>query len=264
MLDDSYYYGAVIRKTVAVFGTIFNNIYVSKAFNGDLANTIRVPLSYGPRERFLVRIRDADNSKNVDVAIKLPRMAFEITSITYDPSAKLNKNNVQRFPVAGDNGSVTTVRQAVPYLLGMQLSILGDNQDTALQILEQIIPVFNPEYTVTVKDFEGPGSRTDLPIILNNVTMTDDYEGDFETSRRSIIYTLDFTLKIKFVGSVTNKSSIIKDITIDITPPQAGGDMGCSGDTPTSFDRVNVTLGDLVNDTPEDHTIVETFETFGF
>ena len=253
MLDDSYFYNATIRKTVAVFGSLFNNIYTGRLISGKLSNVIRVPLSYGPRERFLVRIRDADNSMNSDVAIKMPRMSFEITSISFDPTAMLNRNNTRTFPVPGENGSKTVVRQAVPYILGMQLSILADNQESGLQILEQILPSFPPEYTVTVKGMEGPDSRTDVPFILNGVTLQDDYEGDFESGRRSIIYTLDFSIKIKFVGPITNKAKIIKTVTVDLTTGNA-----CDPDTQPS-DRVKVELGDPVNDTEESYTVVTTY-----
>jgi hypothetical protein len=253
MLDDAYFYNATVRKTVAVFGSLFNNIYTGKTVSGKLSNVIRVPLSYGPRERFLVRIRDADNSKHADVAIKLPRMSFEITSISYDTTAVLNRNNQRTFVVAGDNGSKTVVRQSTPYLLGMQLSILADNQDSGLQILEQILPSFAPEYTVTVKNMEGPDTRTDVPITLNGVTLQDDYEGDFESGRRSIIYTLDFTIKIKFVGPITNKSKIIKSITVNLLDGNV-----CDTDL-VAVDRVKVDLGDPVNDTEDDYTVVTTY-----
>lgn len=252
MLNDTYFYNSTIRKTVAVFGSLFNNIYTGRLISGKLSNVVRVPLSYGPRERFLVRIRDADNSANADVAIKLPRMSFEITSISYDTTAVLNRNNVRKFADA-DNSSKVIVRQAVPYILGMQLSILADNQESGLQILEQILPSFPPEYTVTIKDMEGPGSRTDVPFILNGVTLQDDYEGDFESGRRSIIYTLDFSIKIKFIGSANSKSKIIKSVSVNITTGNS-----CDLDT-IPDDRVKVELGDPNNDTEENYTVVTTF-----
>lgn len=251
MLDDTYFYNATVRKTVAVFGSIFNNIYTGKTISGKLENVSRVPLAYGPRERFLVRIRDADNSQNSDVAIRLPRMSFEINSISYDSQSVLNRNNMHTYYVSGDNSQKTVIRQGVPYILGMQLSILADNQDSGLQILEQILPNFAPEYTLSVKDMEGPGTKTDVPIILNSVTLQDDYEGDFESGRRSIIYTLDFTIKIKFIGSTTKKAKVIKEVTVNIL----------TGDecNPRLDDKVHVGLGDPENDTEDDYTVVTTF-----
>jgi hypothetical protein len=253
MLDDTYFYNATIRKTVAVFGSIFNNIYTGKLISGKLEKVSRVPLAYGPRERFLVRIRDADNSTNSEVAIRLPRMSFEITSITYDSQAVLNRNNVRTFPIDGDNGQKTVIRQSVPYILGMQLSILADNQDSGLQILEQILPNFAPEYTLSVKDMEGPGTKTDVPFILNGVTLQDDYEGDFESGRRSIIYTLDFAIKIKFIGSVTKKAKVTKEITVNLST-----DSPCDPDTVPN-DKVHIGLGDPENDTEENYTVVTTY-----
>lgn len=253
MLDDSYFYNATVRKTVAVFGSLFNNIYTGKTVSGKLTNVVRVPLSYGPRERFLVRIRDADNSKHADVAIRLPRMSFEITSISYDQTATLNRNNIRTFSIQGDNSAKTIVRQATPYLLGMQLSILADNQDSGLQILEQILPSFRPEYTISVKNMEGPDTLTDVPVVLNGVTLQDDYEGDFESGRRSIIYTLDFTVKIKFVGPITNKAKIIKSVTVDLS----NGDPCDAGLEP--IDRVNLELGNPDTDTEENYTVVTTY-----
>jgi hypothetical protein len=180
-------------------------------------------------------------------------MSFEITSISFDPAAVLNRNNKRTFTIPDDNGSKTVVRQSVPYILGMQLSILADNQDSGLQILEQILPSFDPAYTLAVKGMEGPDTKTDVPFILNGVTLQDDYEGDFESGRRSIIYTLDFSIKIKFVGPITNKEKIIKDITVNLTTGDA-----CDPDT-TRDEYVNVALGDPENDTPENYTVVTTY-----
>jgi hypothetical protein len=253
MLDNSYFYNATIRKTVAVFGSLFNNIYTGKTLSGKLENVTRVPISYGPRERFLMRIKDAENVDNAEVAVKLPRMSFEITSLTYDSAAALNRNNIRKFPVDGNNNERVVVRQSAPYILGMQLSVLTDNQDSGLQVVEQILPNFQPEYTLSIRDMEGPGTLTDVPIILNSVGLQDDYEGDFEAGRRTIIYTLEFSIKIRFTGSVIERSKIIKNVTVnipvgDICDEETGG---------KSF--VNVALGDPINDTPNNYTVITTF-----
>lgn len=251
MLTDKYFYNATIRKTVAVFGSLFNNLYTGKIIRDKLTNISRVPLAYGPRERFLVRLRKSDNNDQSDVAIKLPRMSFEITSLSNDPQNKLNKNNVRVFP-SENTHSRTVVRQSTPYILGMSLVIMSRDQDTALQVLEQIIPSFDPSYTISVKNFEGPNTKTDLPITLNSVSLQDDYEGDFESGRRLILYTLDFSLKIKFTGSINNTKKIIKSITVDLY----NGNM-C--DDPDPIDRINLELGDAVNDTKDNYTVVETY-----
>jgi hypothetical protein len=207
MLNGTHFYNKTIRKSVAVFGTIFNNIKILRTG----ATEEKVPISYGPRKKFLARINsDSTGSKSETIAIKLPRMSFEITSIEYDSTAKLNKFNQRALPIDGDNSRVDLLYQSVPYTLGMQLNIYAENQNEALQIVEQIIPTFSPEYTIAIKELEGADTTTDVPIVLNGVTFQDDYEGDFLT-RRSIIYTLDFGMKIKFAGATT-KSAIIRKV----------------------------------------------------
>lgn len=254
MLDGSHYYNGTIKKIVSVFGTLFNNIYVGKSVSGKLMNIHRVPLAYGPKEHFLMRIRTNESPEYpTDIAIKLPRMSFEMTSIAYDSSSKLNKFNQTKFPVEGDNGSTVTVYQSVPYIIGMQLSIMARSQDDALQIFEQIVPTFTPEYTITVKGLEGPGTLTDMPIILNATNFDDNYDGDFASTRRVLIYTLDFNIKVKFVG---NTNAAPRPV-IKIADAYTHADMNVGISDPV--DKVNVQLGDLENDTPDSYTVVTTF-----
>ena len=255
MLNGSYYYNGTIKKVVSVFGTLFNNIYTGKVVSGKMMNVNRVPLAYGPKEHFLMRIRTNESAEYpTDIAIKLPRMSFEMTSIAYDSSSKLNKINQRNFPIAGDTNRVSPVYQSVPYIIGMQLSIMSRSQDDALQIFEQIVPTFTPEYTVTVKDLEGPGTLTDMPIILNSTNFQDNYDGDFASTRRLLIYTLDFSIKVRFIGDIN--SSITRPV-IKIVDANLHGDMNIGISEP--IDKVNVKLGDLVNDTPDDYTVITTF-----
>lgn len=258
-LADTYFYNATVRKTVAVFGSLFNNLYTTKTVAAKKTQQARVPLSYGPRERFLVRIRNSDNSTNADVAVKLPRMAFEITSITYDSANKLNPSNPAVIvPVSGHTG-ITRLRNWSPWIITMALHVMARDQDSALQVTEQILPNFDPTYTVTVKDFESPGSRTDLPITLNSVSMQDDYEGDFETGRRTIIYTLEFSLRVRFIagpidpgddGGGDDDSGIIKDIDVSFfNGSPCDEDLVAEG-------RSHVALGDPENDTPDNYTVI--------
>ncbi len=201
MLSGKHFYNQTLRKTVAVFGTIFNNILIKRH------NSVseRVPISYGARQKFLARIEQETRTDEA-VAIKLPRMAFNITDISYDSSIKLNKQNKKILTDAG-SGAESYIFQSVPYIVSIELNVLAKTQDEALQIVEQIIPTFTPEYTVTIKDMEGVGQSVDVPITLQDVTLQDDYEGDYET-RRTLIYTLNFTMKIRFVGE-TKSSKII-------------------------------------------------------
>ena len=207
------FYNETIRKVVIAFGTMFNDIHlVRKDNSGTIIQTMKVPLAYGPRQKFLVRLReDADLTKQV--AVTLPRIGFEITGLSYDPARKLNR--VQKFrKVKGDNNKqLDTQYMPVPYNVDFDLYILSKQSDDALQIVEQILPYFQPDYTVTIKDNIEMGTKRDVPIVLNSVTYEDDYEGDF-TSRRSIIYSLSFTTKFYLYGPVTS-SKVIKTVQVD-------------------------------------------------
>ena len=213
MLNGVHFYHATIKRVVSVFGTIFNNIRVGRHNGNNISNIARVPISYGPRQKFLARVNEKLDEQKV--AIKLPRMSFEITSIDYDTSTKLNRMNTTLLPTDSNSPLKRKKQyQSVPYILGMQLNIMARNQEDALQVLEQILPTFTPEYTVTIKDIEGPGSKTDVPFILNSVSLQDDYEGDFQ-GRRTIVYTLDFTVKIRFAPD-TSSANIIKKVETHI------------------------------------------------
>jgi hypothetical protein len=215
MLSNSYYYNANLKKIVAVFGSLFNNISIAKKVNGKMMGVQRVPISYGPRQKFLTRLASQNEEANGDIAVQLPRMSFEITSLSYDTASKLNRLNSQLYPLNEAVDSKTRVYQATPYRMGMQLNIFARQQDDALQVFEQIVPYFTPEYSVAVKDLEGPGSVTDVPFILTSTTLQDDYEGDFQNSRRTIVYSLEFDIKFKFIGVQSSPSKIIKVADVD-------------------------------------------------
>lgn len=208
MLKYDYFYNATLKKVVAVFGSIFNDIYVAKK-NGALTSTMRVPIAYAPMERYLARINTHDDI-DADIALKLPRMSFDLGSIQYDTATKLNRLN--RSLQEGPDGDTYRVWQAAPYILTFNLNVFSRGQDEALQVVEQIFPFFNPVYTLTVKGLEGPDSKTDLPITLNSVDFQDDYEGDFQSGRRTLIYTLTFTIPIKFVLPSRSPASLIKSV----------------------------------------------------
>jgi hypothetical protein len=260
MLKGDYFYNATIKKAVAVFGTVFNDIHVAKIVSGKLTKVSRVPLAYGPRQKFIERIRKRDEASDggVKVAIKVPRMSFEITSLTYDATAKLNANN--RTILQGiDSNEIAHYRpfyEGVPYRLGMQLNIMSTNQDDVLQILEQILPSFTPEYTVSVLNMNGPGRSLDVPILLTSNAISDDYEQEMSTGHRLIVYTLEFELKIKFTGDQSvptgdNGRKVIKYVTIKLHDS-----LGLDS---VATDAVDVRLGDMVNDTPESYTVVTTY-----
>lgn len=172
-------------------------------------------MSYGPRQKFLARIADEGFLNDPKLAIRLPRMSFEIVSLTYDTGTKLQKGITNTLPTQ-DPLKRQSILYPTTYRIGLQLNILAKNQDDALQILEQIIPFFQPEYTVTVKEV-GNNFKSDIPFVLQAVTLADDYEGDF-VSRRSIIYTLEFEAKVRFYGP-TFEGSVIRTSGATISNP---------------------------------------------
>ena len=210
----SHFYHATMRKSVAVFGTLFNNIsVVRKDGSGGILNQIKVPLAYGPKEKFLSRI-DQDTMSDASMAIKLPRMSFEITSLSVDSNKKENKKNKIHYQHSTDNNKRQVIQAQVPYNIGMSLSIMTKNQDDGLQILEQIIPYFQPDYTVTIKPIDGwTNFKQDVPVILNDTSIEDSYDGDYVT-RRVLTYTLNFTMKMTFYSGTTEMKTI-KNIDID-------------------------------------------------
>ena len=212
MLGQQFYH-ETIRRVVVSFGTIFNDIHlVRKDNDGNVTQTMKVPLAYGPRQKFLVRLND-DPDLGKQVAVTLPRIGFEITGLSYDPARKLNR--VQQFKkVKG-----TTTKQLdsqympVPYNIDFGLYVLSKQSDDALQIVEQILPYFQPDYTVTMNDMPDMGNKKAIPIVLTNVRYEDDYQGQL-TPRRSNIYSLDFTAKFYLYGPVTS-AKVIKTVQAD-------------------------------------------------
>ena len=212
----TYFYHQRIRKSVALFGRLFNNIYIMRTVaNGDGNSTIKVPLSYAPKRKFMERLlENPDLDTDAKVAIKLPRMSFEITSINYDPTRQLTKTNNINF-AGTSNTNRTKIYSPTPYNIGFQLNIYAKTQDDALQVVEQILPFFNPQYNITIKPLDGFDSiKEDIPVVINSVTFSDDYEGAME-QRRTIIYTLDFEMKINFYGA-TSTGNIIRKAIVDL------------------------------------------------
>ena len=212
MFGDHFYH-AILRKSVAVFGTIFNDIkVVRRDNNGIVRDQQRVPLSYGPKQKFLARLDQQANLNDPKIAIKLPRMSFEITNLSYDTTTKVSALNTISTTTTPTTRS--TVGQITPYNIDMQLNIIAKNQDDALQIFEQIVPYFQPTYTLSVKFVDGLDKSFDVPITLTSINVQDDYEGDM-TSRRSLIYTLDFSMKVKFFGP-SAEQGIITTVSADV------------------------------------------------
>jgi len=213
----NYFYHKSINKTVVAFGTLFNNIQVRHFDENDApVSVLKVPLAYGPVQRFLARI-DEMNDGNRKVAITLPRMSFEMTSIDYDPTRKAS--TIQTFKAASsDAGSeVKRIYMPVPYNIGFELNIMAKIQDDVLQIVEQILPYFQPSFNVTVNLLPDVSEKRDIPIVLNRVGFRDDYEGDY-TKRRLITYTLNFTAKTYMFNEVPqgdDGNGLIKKVQVD-------------------------------------------------
>jgi len=215
MLGNRQFYHETIRNIIVGFGTLFNDIHVVRKNNsGVVTQSMKVPLAYGPKQKWLARL-DQDAGLDSKVAITLPRMGFEIQDLSYDPARKLNR--VQKFKKvkssASDSNKMDTQYMPVPYNLNIQLYAMAKNSDDALQMVEQILPYFQPDYTLTIKDMEAMGIARDIPIVLNSINYEDSYKGDY-AERRAIMYTLDFTTKFYLYGPVTS-SKVIKTVQVD-------------------------------------------------
>ena len=203
-----YFYNEILRRTIISFGTLFNNISIKHEDSSDnVVSVVKVPLAYGPTQKFLARMEQSPDL-NKPFAITLPRMSFEFTGLTYDPARKVS--TTQTFTVKDPNDGTETKKSymPVPYNMQFELSVMTKLNDDALQIVEQILPYFQPAYNLSVELVEAIKEKRDIPVVLENITMQDDYEGDF-TSRRVLLYTFRFTAKTYLFGPA---SSATKDI----------------------------------------------------
>ena len=208
----NYFYHEIMRKTVIAFGTVFNDINVrhQDSTGKDISN-IKVPIAYGPRQKFLARLQQQPDL-NKAVQISLPRMSFEMTSIDYDST---RKSGVTQTFKAQDGKKFKKVFMPVPYNLGFELNVLTKTQDDALQIVEQILPFFQPGFTLTIDLVKQIGEKRDVPLILQNISFTDDYEGNYET-RRALVYTFTFTAKTYMFGPIADTTDgLIRKVQLD-------------------------------------------------
>ena len=204
---ENHFYNESTRRMVSVFGSIFNDMeVVKKDAAGKILQKIKVPLGYAPRTKVLARLNE--QTSDPKMAIKLPRMSFEISSMTYDAQARVSKHKNYTKAIVGDSLQLNKLGAPAVYKVGFELNILASTQDEGLQMLEQILPMFQPEYTVTIKDIPAMDITTDTPIILESVTLNDDYEGDLIT-RRAIIYTLSFSTRIRYYRGLGKSKQIL-------------------------------------------------------
>ena len=209
-----YFYHEILRRTVVSFGSLFNEISIKHTDNsGNVKSVIKVPLAYGPTQKFLARLEQSPDL-NKPVQITLPRMSFEFTGLTYDPTRKSTTTQTFIAKSAVDGTETKKVYLPVPYNMQFELSIMCKLNDDALQIIEQILPFFQPSYSMTIELVDIINEKRDIPVILENITMQDDYEGNFNT-RRVLLYTLRFTAKTYLFGPVSSATKdIIKKATI--------------------------------------------------
>lgn len=203
MLNNAIFYHGTIRKTIVAFGSLFSNIKIVREGGGE-SQTIAVPIAYAPKEKWIVRI-DQDPALDKHVYTTLPRLSFEITNYSYDPTRKTNRNNY--VTCGAEDGSVTRTYAPVPYNIDISLYALTKTTEDGLQIIEQILPYFTPEFTLAIKALPESNVITDIPVILNSLDVNDEYDGDFQT-RRFVTHTMNFTLKTWMFGPVSSAGVI--------------------------------------------------------
>ena len=208
----TYFYHEILRKTVIGFGTLFNDINIRhRDASGTSFSNLKVPLAYGPIQKFLARIQQQPDL-NREIALTLPRLSFEMTGLQYDPS---RKTGVTQTFLATQNGNAKKVYMPVPYNVTFELNIISKLNDDSLQIIEQILPYFQPSLNITINLISAIGEKKDVPIVMESITQNDQYEGGFD-SRRLIIHTLRFTAKTYLFGPVAESTDgLIKRVDVD-------------------------------------------------
>ena len=253
MLGQTFYH-QTIRKYVVLFGTLFNDLNIEKKdSSGNVVSRQKVPIAYGPKQKFLTRIRQDPNIDR-QVAIQLPRMGFEMTSLTYDPIRKLNsvgKIMGRALPTEGQ-GTLRKMFNPVPYNMDFQLFVFVDNAEDGTQILEQILPFFTPDFNVTINAVSDLGIKLDVPISFNSASLEDTFDGEF-TARRTLIWTLDFFMKGFLYPDIKGGGKIIKSVQVDFHEFDGLADkvpdidkMRLETSSVTSSDFLNLETGDSV------------------
>lgn len=232
MLGQTYQYNGIIKKAITVFGSLFSNITIQRTNTlGVVTQTINVPLAYAGKEKYLVKI-DSDPNQTNNTQISLPRMSFEILGYDYDPARKSNKMN----KVACYSNSIAKSQfTPVPYNISISLYLLTKTIEDALTVVEQILPIFTPDYTLSINAVPEMNIVNDVPIILNSITVEDDYEGSF-TERRSIIHTFNFTMKVNIFGHINTAkiiSTVFANVGEDITFNNTLANYTATGNTTT-------------------------------
>src|SRR6056300_191103 len=247
-----YFYHESLRKVVVAFGTIFNNITIHRTdSSGNVVQSLKVPLAYSPKEKFLTRLEQQPNLDNREFSITLPRMGFEIAGISYDASRKLQKLGKFKAVKSSATNIMDYQYNPVPYNISFNLFSFTATAEGGLQIIEQILPYFQPDYTVTINAIPSMGIKRDVPIILNSVSYDDTYDGSY-TTRRAVNYTLNFTAKTYLYGPVYSQR-VIKESQSDMY-----------SDTPQSSreERIIVVPNPTSADANDDFGFTTTINTF--
>lgn len=236
MFGHNFYHG-IIRKYIIMFGNMFNDIEIARyKSDGTIAQALKVPISYGPKEKYLARMRQDPNLAN-EFATVLPRLAFEVTNISYDSARSFNKMN-KLVSIGRGNNSMQSQATPAPYDIDIALYGMFATQEDAVQVVEQILPFFRPEWSHTLKLVKDIDAKFDVPTILNDMSIEDTYESDFQT-RRAIIYTFNFTVKGYMFGPVSSKG-VIKRAKVTLSDP----------DSPRTLERVTTIPGLTVDKQP--------------
>jgi hypothetical protein len=240
MFGQQYYHGT-IRKYIISFGNLFNDIVIARLNTaGERIQAIEVPIAYGPKEKWMVRLKQDPNFEQ-NVGITLPRMGFEIVGMNYAPQRKLASTLKNARLKTSDLNKLDTQYTPVPYDLNILLSIFVKNADDGAQILEQILPYFRPEFTMNIRLIPEMGIVVDTPVVLSDVSIEDTYEGDFDT-RRALVYNLNFSMKAYIYGPVFSQGVIKRAVTnmFNNLPENAGN----------KIERMTITPGQYANGAP--------------
>jgi hypothetical protein len=257
-----YFYHSIFRKSILSFGTLFNNIVIKRQGNSGTLESVRVPIKYGPTQKFLAIIAAEPESARANTQMTLPRMSFEIKGLQYDASRKLPPTTLARI-MPEDNesnpGKQFSQFLPVPYNLNVELGIITKTQDDGLQILEQILPNFHPSINVSIQVIEETGEERDIAVVLNSIDYSDNYEAEI-SERRTILWTLSFTVKTYLFGPVEVQKDIRKAINnyrtdIKVRTPELRytAEVESTDEPPVPRDEINPdTDGWTVRETYED------------
>lgn len=263
------FYHATLRKSIALFGSLFNSIVITRSDgSSETFQSFKIPIAYGPREKFLART-ESDPELNRPHAISLPRMGFELLEVNYARDRKLA--TTQKLAAASTaNSAYSTVYAPVPYDLNFVLSIMVKEAEDGTKILEQILPFFTPQFTISAKFLDDMTDNiTDIPIVLNQVTSEDSYDGSF-TNRRALIWTLRFTMKINLYGPVKS-SKIIKIAQVNVHGIEANSTFGAAITSNNVSQSIQVYPGLTANGSPTSNAalaispyLVEETDDYGY